>query len=242
VQHQHEQLLTRVEDAQQRLNATAAGLSDEQAAAPSLLPGWTRGHVLTHLARNADGLARGLRSARTGDGTTVYASREARDADVEAGARRPAAVLAADVRDAAAAFAREAARMPDEAWAAQIRRIPGSEPFPASAIPLLRLTEVEIHHVDLAAGYSYRDWPRELVADTLPAIAASFRGRADTPPCRVTVTGESQTYVLGPEDAASPVLVCGAADNVLGWLTGRHSGEGLEVSQASSLPVLPPMG
>jgi maleylpyruvate isomerase len=26
--------------------------------APSLLPGWTRGHVLSHIARNADGITR----------------------------------------------------------------------------------------------------------------------------------------------------------------------------------------
>ena len=32
------------------------GLTDDQAREPSLLPGWSRGHVLTHLARNADAM------------------------------------------------------------------------------------------------------------------------------------------------------------------------------------------
>jgi hypothetical protein len=38
-------------------------LTDADARGPSLLPGWTRGHVLTHLARNADG---GTPAARLG--------------------------------------------------------------------------------------------------------------------------------------------------------------------------------
>jgi maleylpyruvate isomerase len=240
VQQQHAQLLARVEDAQQRLNATAAGLTDSAAAAPSALPGWTRGHVLTHLARNADGLANLLRWARTGEQTPMYPSREARAAGIEAGAARPAAELAADVRESAAALAAEAARMPDDAWSVAVRRTPDSESLPASAVPLMRLTEVEIHHVDLAAGYGYRDWPREFAADVLPAVAESFRAREDVPAVRLTVTGESQTYLLGPAGAASPVQVRGAAGNVLAWLIGRHDGEGLDVQPGPSLPALPP--
>lgn len=242
MQHQHEQLLTRVEDAQRRLNVTVAGLGDRDAAAPSLLPGWTRGHVLTHLARNADGLAGLLRWARTGEQSPMYPSQEARNSDIEAGAGRPAAELAADVRESATALAAEAARMPDDAWSVRVRRTPSGEPFPASAVPMMRLTEAEIHHVDLAAGYGYRDWPREFVADILPAVAEYFRERGDTPPIRLTVTGESQTYLLGPAGAPSPLEVRGAADNVLAWLLGRHTGEGLEVQPGSSLPVLPSFG
>ena len=92
----------------------------------------------------------------------------------------------------------------------------------------------------LAAGYGYRDWPREFVSDTLPAVAESFRQREDAPAVALTVTGESQTYQLGPPGAASPLQVRGAPGNVLAWLLGRHDGEGLEVQPGSSLPVLPP--
>jgi maleylpyruvate isomerase len=48
--------LGRIQEATGRLLATAAALTDAQAREPSLLPGWTRGHVLTHIARNADGM------------------------------------------------------------------------------------------------------------------------------------------------------------------------------------------
>src|SRR5215472_17296509 len=50
-------------EATDRLLASAATLTDAAAREPSLLPGWTRGHVLTHVARNADGLGNLLRWA-----------------------------------------------------------------------------------------------------------------------------------------------------------------------------------
>ncbi|HEX7266491.1 MAG TPA: maleylpyruvate isomerase N-terminal domain-containing protein, partial [Streptosporangiaceae bacterium] len=103
--------LARVGEATDRLLATAAALSDAQAREPSLLPGWSRGHVLTHIARNADGLANLLRWARTGRETPMYPSAASRSADIEAGAGRRAAELTADVEGTAAAFAAEAASL-----------------------------------------------------------------------------------------------------------------------------------
>src|SRR5579859_308739 len=93
--------LDRLAAATDRVLATAAALTDAQAREPSLLPGWTRGHVLTHIARNADGLRNLLIWARTGTEVPMYASAQARNDDIEAGAGRPAAGLAADVRESA---------------------------------------------------------------------------------------------------------------------------------------------
>ena len=151
--------------------------ADRRAGAgePSLLPGWTRGHVLTHVARNADGLGNLLRWARTGAETPMYASREARRADIEAGAGRSAADLAADVQATAIGFAAEAASLPDEAWAAQVRALTGP-PIPARSVLDWRLREVEIHHVDLAAGYRPGDWPAEFVTAQPARGRRSVRG------------------------------------------------------------------
>ena len=85
--------MARIGEATDRLLASAAALTDASAGEPSLLPGWTRGHVLTHVARNGDGLGNLLRWARTGTETPMYASREARRADIEAGAGRSAAEI-----------------------------------------------------------------------------------------------------------------------------------------------------
>ena len=73
-----------IEQATSRLLASVRDIQD--VGAPSRLPGWTQGHVLTHIARNADGAVNLLTWARTGVVTPQYASWAAREADIEAGA------------------------------------------------------------------------------------------------------------------------------------------------------------
>jgi maleylpyruvate isomerase len=232
--------LDRLAAATGRLLASAAALSDARAREPSLLPGWSRGHVLTHVARNADGLGNLLRWARTGTETPMYASAQSRNADIEAGAGRPAADLAADVHASAAAFAAEAAGVPDDAWTVHVRALSGP-PFAALGVLDRRLSEVEIHHVDLAAGYAPGDWPDDFVADALGRVAGSFAGRDDTPRCRVWAERAPHGYRIGPEGTGGPpVTVSGEPAELLAWLLGRSSGATLRVSgEAVTAPVLP---
>ena len=227
-------------EATDRLLASAAALTDAGAGEPSLLPGWTRGHVLTHVARNGDGLGNLLRWARTGVRTPMYASREARRADIEAGAGRSAADLAADVQATAISFAAEAASLPGEAWTAEVQMLAGP-PMPARRVLDWRLREVEIHHVDLAAGYRPADWPVEFVAGNLPEIAGSFAGRDDTPSCLLRPDGSDAAWRIGPgRGGEAPVSVQGPAATLLAWLIGRDDGSGLRVSGGdATAPVLP---
>ena len=148
----------RIEDATDRLLASASALSDEQIGEPSLLPGWSRGHVLTHIARNADGLGNLLTWAQTGVETPQYASIADRAAQIEAGAGRPAEELTADVARSASEFTAHARELADDAWLAEVRASRGPA-HPAWFTLHRRLFEVEIHHVDLAAGYQPADWP-----------------------------------------------------------------------------------
>ena len=223
----------------QRLLASAATLTDAQVREPSPLPGWTRGHVLTHIARNADGLGNLLRWARTGTEIPMYASADTRSADIDAGAGRPAAGLAADVRESAAAFAAEAALMTGDAWTARVRALYG-EPFPAIKVLDRRLAEVEIHHVDLAAGYTPDDWPAGFVAGLLPGVAGSFAGRDDAPRCLVWAEGTPQAYRFGPEGDGPPrVVIHGQPADLLAWLTGRADGTRLTVASGDTLPEMP---
>jgi maleylpyruvate isomerase len=232
--------LDRLAVATERLLATGTALSDAQVRDPSLLPGWTRGHVLTHIARNADGMVNLLRWARTGTRIPMYTSAESRSADIEAGSGRPAASLAADVRESAAAFAAEAAAMPDEAWAEQVRALHGPA-FPAMGVLERRLSEVEIHHVDLAAGYSPGDWPAGFLVEALPRVALSFTGRDDAPRCLVWAEGAKDSFRIGPEqDGPPPVIIHGQPADLLAWLLGRGSGDGLTMAPGGALPELPP--
>jgi maleylpyruvate isomerase len=234
--------MARIGEATDRLLASAATLTDTGAREPSLLPGWTRGHVLTHVARNADGLGNLVRWARTGTKTPMYPSREARRADIEAGAGRPAADLTADVQQAAIAFAAEAASLPGDAWTAQVQMLAG-DPFAALGVLGWRLREVEIHHVDLGTGYRPADWPGEFVADNLPEVAGEFAGRDDIPSCLLQPDdGGFEPLRIGPEQPVMPeMFVHGPAVTLLAWLLGRDDGRRLRVFGGDAMaPALPP--
>lgn len=137
------------------LLVTARTLDD--ATSPSLCVGWSRGHVLTHVARNADGMTALVRAAVDGTGETMYASTEARDADIDAGATRPLDDLVADVEHSAAALASALPRLGGEHHGIRLERTPGVHLMHAARIPFLRLREVVYHHVDLDAGFTFAD-------------------------------------------------------------------------------------
>jgi maleylpyruvate isomerase len=232
-----------VRAATDRLLATAARLTDEQVRAPSPLPGWSRGHVLTHLARNADGLRNLLIWARTGVKTPQYASQQARDEAIAAGAGRPAAEQVADIRGSAAAFDAEAATLSAEHWQATVSGIRGRG---HSALHTLwrRLSEVEIHHVDLAAGYGPDDWAADFVARRLQGVADDFRGNPGCPAAQLTDTGTGRHYLIGTVAAAgadepASRTIAGPGYLLLAWLIGRSPGDGLTVDPGGQLPALP---
>ena len=147
-----------IDDATQRLLGTARVIAEPDLRQPSLLPGWTRAHVLAHLARGADAMRTILIGARSGEDRPAYASAEAREADIERTAAQQAKELMADVADSSMALRTIDRQLPDRAWAHPVR-ILGSAPFPAGQLLTRRLVEVELHHCDLAAGYSPADWP-----------------------------------------------------------------------------------
>jgi maleylpyruvate isomerase len=151
-------LMSQIDEATRRLLGTVKGLSDDDVRAPSRLPGWTRGHVLTHLARGAEALTNVLHGARTGEPTRAYASQQARDEAIERGAGRSAEDLLADVTAGAEKFRAAVAIVPDDAWERQVRVLDYAE-FPALQLLTRRLVEVELHHTDLGAGYGPDDWP-----------------------------------------------------------------------------------
>ncbi len=156
-----------------RLEATADGLDD--VTAPSLCPGWTRGHVLSHLARNAEAIAGLCRAAVDGEQRAMYPSDEARDADVEAGAGRDAATQAADVRATDRLVAEQLARLRPEHAEVPLERTPGGRLVPAGRLPFMRLREVVLHHLDLDAGFGLTDVEPELTADLLAEEVARLR-------------------------------------------------------------------
>lgn len=166
--------LAAVDDATARLLRTVEGLTDGDLRAPSLLPGWSRAHVVTHVARHADAMCNLLTWARTGVITSAYPSHAEREAGIDAGAGRGPGELHADVSASADRLRADAVALPPEAWTAQVQ-IFERPPFPAAEVLLRRLVEVELHHVDLGSGYRPEDWPAAFAVRELAEPLASFR-------------------------------------------------------------------
>jgi maleylpyruvate isomerase len=230
-------VLADLESATGRLLDEMAGLSDASASQPSLLPGWSRGHVLTHLARNAEGSTRLLTWARTGVPGYEYESAEARAAEIEAGAGRPAEVLIEDVRRTAAALEEAATGMPPQAWRRVVRYTGGQE-RPADVILPSRLAEVLIHHVDLDRGFTPEDWPRPFVTGMLTLLASSLGKRDGMAAMRLASRDGGGIFTIGRAGSAD-ITVTGSEPELLAWLLGRSDGRGLGREPDGPLPAIP---
>jgi maleylpyruvate isomerase len=163
--------------AQSALEAALSDLSDAVAHGPSLLPGWSVGHVLTHIARNADSVVWRLEGAARGEERDQYPGGLAqRAADIEAGATRPAAALVRDVRQTSAAVERVMAGLPPPAWDAPSRTSRGVVESSRDAV-LSRWREVVVHHGDLGLGPV--PFPPALVGAWLPRELPRLAERTD---------------------------------------------------------------
>ncbi|MBH1936356.1 maleylpyruvate isomerase family mycothiol-dependent enzyme [Streptomyces sp. AV19] len=227
IDHEHDLALLR--EATDRLTRAVEALAESAVGEPSRLPGWTRGHVLAHLARNADALVNVL------SGRPMYASAEARDADIAAGAARPLAVQLDDLRAGARLFDKTAARPAD--WSRTVTLRNGVTDS-ASRVPFRRLIEIELHHVDLGIGYELEALSPEFTEREIGFLTDRFAGHPGLP-ALVIADREGRTWRTGRKDGPE-TRITGPAPALLGWLAGRRDGSALE-SGGAPVPVPPPL-
>jgi maleylpyruvate isomerase len=227
--------LDAVAEASARLLRTVQRMSPEQVFEPSALPGWTRGHVLTHIARNADALGNLLRGARLGERIPMYPSPEAREHDIEQGAKRPLAEQLADLGTSTLELATAAATMPTAAWSFEVPHRTG--PFPAAVVADKRYAEIEYHHVDLGLDYTPAHWPADFVAYQLAQLTSRYSGAEELRPLLLLDTDTEARYRLG-SGAAEPLALAGPGTALVAWLSGRSDGSVLTgASPAGSAPA-----
>ena len=221
-----------------RLLATLDRLTEADVRGPSLLPGWTRAHVLTHVARNADGLAVLAGNARTGGTEPMYpGAPDQRELDIEAGSGRGLGDLRLDLADSADRLMAAFADFPESARGHEVVMRSGATAY-GWEIPYLRVREVEIHHVDLDAGYTPDDWSPAFAARTLDQLSPFFRDNRDCPVGVLVATDSGGRW----EIAADGPALSGSTAALVGWLTGRTSGAGLTLDPPGELPRAPRWG
>ncbi len=226
--HVHD--LGSVREATDRLLTAVAKLDDAALSGESHLPGWTRGHVLAHLSRNADALVNVFA------GRPMYESAAARDGDIERDAPRPLEVQLADLRETHAGFLAETER--DQDWSRTVE-LRGGVTDLASNVPFRRLVEIELHHVDLNVGYELEDLPAEFTGREIDFLADRWSGRPEVPPTAL-VADDGRTWRTG--SAGDPaVTVSGPAASLLAWLAGRGDKGASLTTSGGPLPALPPL-
>lgn len=215
------------------------GLTGDELREPSALPDWSRAHVAAHVARNAEAVSRLLSWARTGNETLMYPDIETRNRDIDNGAGQDADQLRADVRDTAARFDADIVALPAPAWTARVRTFQGRD-IPTSATLWMRTREVWLHLVDLGSGVSVESWPGDLVDSLLEEVTTTMNGRDDAPSWVLQATDRERTWQIGSgaNDDLTYREVSGRAADLLAWLTGRSTGEGLATEGV--LPKPPP--
>ncbi|MEV6649612.1 maleylpyruvate isomerase family mycothiol-dependent enzyme [Streptomyces sp. NPDC051219] len=227
----HVRDLASLREATERLLAATGKLDNAGVTEQSRLPGWSRGHVLAHLSRNADALVNIL------EGRPMYVSAEAREADIERDASRPLDIQLADIRDSDARF-RQAADAPAD-WSRTVTMRNGVTDV-AARLPFRRLIEIELHHVDLDIGYELEDLPESFTGREIEFLTERFSGHPDVPSLVLTAADGRQWRTGGTGDATR-LAVNGSPAALLGWLAGRGAkGADLETGGAP-LPPLPPL-
>ncbi|MEU8510776.1 maleylpyruvate isomerase family mycothiol-dependent enzyme [Kitasatospora sp. NPDC048722] len=216
-------LLDAVHASAARFAACVSALTETQARGPSALPGWSRAHVVTHVARSADVYTWLLVLARTGTEPGPRADGATLERLLGEGAGRDAPALAADLRASLDRLLDEASAMPAGRWSVLVTALAGWK-HPAWYTLHRARRELEVHHTDLALGRTPADWSAGFVAGALEETVAALAecgfpvGRFEAVDLgrAWTVAQTGQTGQTAPAPTAS-----GPGHALLAWLAGR---------------------
>jgi maleylpyruvate isomerase len=221
-----------VSAATSRLLGDTISVREEDWSAPSRLPGWSRGHVASHIARQADGMVRLTEWARSGRRQDMYASAEQREADIAAGAGRSGLELQIDLDTSAGRLDQAFDAMDEAAWDAIVELRSGTQ-VPARLLPLSRLLEVVVHHVDLDIGFEVDQIEDTTAEWLLEWCAFRVRDRQEFP--RLDLTSDSG-FTISLGNAGEPTPVSGTSPNLLGWVMSRVDDSAVRGGQGLARP------
>lgn len=208
--------------------ATIESLSDDELGAASQCEGWSRDDVIAHLASNGRALVKLIDWATTGEEQQLYASQEARNAEIAELAALPRAELVDRFRESATYFAEQAQRLSGELAVEEVN-LHGKQ-IPATSIVALRIAEIVIHHDDLDTTWTLDE--ADLDSQLYGIEAAVRTMRAKNAPGMTLVTEEGDEWVIG--DGALK-----AESDREGLLTWLARGRGENVEADGPLPELP---
>ncbi|MEY3575154.1 MAG: hypothetical protein RLZZ88_297 [Actinomycetota bacterium] len=192
--------------------AGAGALSDAACREPSLLAGWSRGHLLSHIARNAESHVRMFQAATRGEVSEQYpGGKPTRNREIDEGSTKSAEQLVVDVRTSIYLLEAAWAAATETTWLGHgIKSHSDNAHVPIHELVLMRWCETEVHHADLDLGFTWRDWNPLFVRYDLDRRLMAWRARK---PMGLTVLPDAITQL-------EPNLR-------LAWFYGRHTVAGV---------------
>jgi maleylpyruvate isomerase len=240
-------LLDTLDRTTRELSSSLARLSAVGFGEPSLLDGWSRAHLVAHLANVADGLVHMTDDALADRPTRMYpGGREQRNADIETAAHTAPMQLLERFERSAAELAAMWRQLETEQWGTTFTEAELGR-MQLGRLVALRLTEVEVHHADLAVAFGPRDWSPEFARGGLPLRIASLpRLRRRTDADRAVegtwllvcddldtqwwVEAHAAEVEIATAGTRADTVLVGTARDLMALLLGRQSAAMLAVS------------
>jgi maleylpyruvate isomerase len=195
-----------------------AELSDNDFDGDTLLPGWSRRHLVAHVGYNAAALCRLMDWAATGVETPMYESAEQRSREIAEGATLDAGALRNLFDHTVARLDEKWRHLPESAWSAEVRTAQGRL-VPATETAWMRTREVWIHAVDLANGGRFDDFPAVVLDSLLADIVGMWRQKELGGGLVLAIDGRTPVAVQG--DSPASTTVSGTLPAVARWAAGR---------------------
>ncbi|MFE4078740.1 maleylpyruvate isomerase family mycothiol-dependent enzyme [Paenarthrobacter sp. YIM B13468] len=214
-------------------------LTDAELDGASLLPGWTRRHVVAHVGYNARAIARLVEWAATGVETPMYPSVEVRNHEIDFGATLSPIALRNLFDHSAVHLNVEWRDLAADLWHHKVKTVQGRV-VPAEETVWMRTREVWVHAVDLDNGASFADIPAPVLARLLKDITGAWKTRGTDKDLVVEVTDQPAALMFGDTAAVSPLEIRGSLADIACWAAGRGAAGVLARSGGKSVSPAPP--
>lgn len=191
-----EELIAACQTGHRNLVAALAPLSDDDFRSPSLLRGYSRGHVVAHVINKAKAHAVLFGGPRAGEIRRLHPDGYDADRAAGAGASRSAVEFRTDLAQSFEQLEAAWEALDDHMWGHHAIMTAGLRTMAEAVAHHLR--NIEVHRVDLDIGYRPSDWPALFVEVELDKRLRRLADRADRAELLAWLLGRASAPELGP--------------------------------------------
>jgi maleylpyruvate isomerase len=195
-------------------------LSDKEFDDASLLPGWSRRHLVAHVGYNARAVARLVTWVATSVETPMYSSPQARQEEIELGATQRPDALRSLCEHAAIDLDVRWRDLPDDRWTEKVVTAQGRT-VPVSETLWMRSREVWLHAVDLGVGERIAEIPEGVQERLLGDIVTMWEKRDELDGLALSSSRRDGSVRSFGANGRPSAKVSGPLPVLVAWASGR---------------------